>query len=159
MTEEAGKTETAEPVKTVEIIRGRMPVGVVALVRFGANKDKSTKELATLFGTTVGKIDDIKKNRNFAYVTGDYRMTEQDKADAIAWLKRHPSGTPTALVDEVESSPVATAEQAAAFDAVRTKARGQSPTTKDGQPANAGGGNRRKKSAEAKPASAEEVLA
>jgi hypothetical protein len=157
MTEEAGKTPEA-PKAPMEIIRGRMPVGVVALVRFGANKDKSTKELAVMFGTTVGKIDDIKKNRNFAYVTADYRPSEQDKADAIQWLKRHPGGSPQALVEEVETMPVATTEQAAAFEAVRSKARGQNFKKKDGTEANAGGGNRKGKSKGGE-ATAAEVLA
>ena len=59
------------------IIHGRMPVAVVAQIRFGNNKGDSTKELAAMYGTTVGKIDDIKKNRNFAYVGADFKPTQE----------------------------------------------------------------------------------
>lgn len=126
-----------------EIIRGRMPVAIVHLVRFGSMKDQPTKAKADAFGTTVGKVDDIVKNRNFAYVTADFRPTEQQKADGLAWLERHPNGKPEALVAELEAVEVATAEQAAAFEALRAANRGQSEKTKEGAPADAGGGNRR----------------
>lgn len=138
-------TPAAKPVNN-DIIHGRMPVAVVALARFGNTKDLATKEMANLFGTTVGKIDDIKKNRNFAYVTADYKPSQADKDAGLAWLKRHPkydaAGTDK-LVTELDAWPVASAEEQAAFEKVRTDARGQSPVTKEGETANAGGGNRR----------------
>ena len=87
-TEQATETKAAPR----EIIRGRMPVAIVALVRFGSMKGDAVKAKAEAFGTTIGKIDDIVKNRNFAYVTEDFRPTEQQKADGIEWLKRHPVG-------------------------------------------------------------------
>lgn len=129
------------------IINGRMPVAIVALLRFGSQKGESTKALADLAGTTVGKIDDIKKNRNFAYVTDAFKPTQEQKDAGLAWLKTHPyydaSGVDK-LVTELDSMDVATAEEAAAFEGVRVAARGQLATTKDGEPAAAGGGNRRK---------------
>lgn len=134
----------AEKAPPKEIIRGRMPVAVVALVRFGSMKDSATKAIADAFGTTVGKIDDIKKNRNFAYVTAEFKPTAQQKADGIAWLERHPTGA-QALIDELKALPEATDEEAAAFEAVRSASRGQSDKTKDGETADAGGGNRRGK--------------
>lgn len=134
----------AEKAPPKEIIRGRMPVAVVALVRFGSMKDGATKAIADAFGTTVGKIDDIKKNRNFAYVTAEFKPTAQQKADGIAWLERHPTGA-QALIDELKALPEATDEEAAAFEAVRSASRGQSDKTKDGKTADAGGGNRRGK--------------
>lgn len=146
--------EAAAPAPKREIIRGRMPVAVVAMVRFGSLKDSSTKEKAEAFGTTVGKIDDIVKNRNFAYVTADFVPTEQQKADAIAWLERHPEGAQD-LIDQVKAGPTATEEQAAAFEAARAAARGQSSTTKEGEPAAAGGGNRRGKGKKAADAPAD----
>lgn len=137
-----------EPTPKKEIIKGRMPVAVVALARFGNTKGESTKALATLFGTTVGKIDDIKKNRNFSYVTEAFKPTQEQKDSGIAWLKSHPyydeAGTDK-LVSELDSLPVATDEEAAAFEAVRVSVRGQSETTKDGEKADGGGGNRRPK--------------
>lgn len=152
---EATTEQAVEKPAPKEIIRGRMPVAVVALARFGSLKDAATKAAADAFGTTVGKIDDIRKNRNFAYVTADFKPTDAQKADAIAWLERHPTGA-QALIDELNAIPSATAEEAAAFEAVRSASRGQSDKTKDGETANAGGGNRRKsKKAKAEGESAE----
>lgn len=130
-----------------EIIRGRMPVAVVYLARYGNLKGEATKMLADKFGTTVGKVDDIKKGRNFAYVTEAFRPTAEQKTQALEWLKRHPAYDAQgvdALVNELEAIPEATAEEAAAFEAARAGARGQSPKTKTGETANAGGGNNRK---------------
>ena len=133
----------AEKAPPREIIRGRMPVAVVAMARFGSSKDLAVKAQAELFGTTVGKIDDIRKNRNFAYVTDAFRPTEAQKADAKAWLEKHPTGAAD-LIAELEAVPVASAEEAAAFEAARAANRGQSDKTKSGETADAGGGNRRK---------------
>lgn len=136
------------------IIQGRMPVAVVHLLRFGSMKSSSTKDSATKFGTTVGKVDDVKKSRNFAYVTEDTMFTQAQKDEGIEWLKRHPkydeAGTDS-LVTELDAYEVANEEQAAAFEAARVAARGQPTKTKDGEVANGGGGNRRgkKKKAEA----------
>lgn len=145
------ETTPAEKPAPREIIRGRMPVAVVALARFGSMKDQPTKAKAEAFGTTVGKIDDIAKNRNFAYVTESFRPTEQQKADGVAWLERHPTGA-QALIDELNAIEVATAEQAAEFEQIRAANRGQSSKTKDGEEAQAGGGNRRGKGKKAKDA-------
>lgn len=138
------QTETQEVKAPKEIIRGRMPVVVVYLARFGALASVATREAADAFGTTVGKIDDIRKNRNFAYVTADFVPTEQQKADGVEWLNRHPSGA-SDLVAELSSLSTASEEQAAAFEAARSAARGQSPKKADGEVADAGGGNRKGK--------------
>lgn len=146
--------DEVKEVKTpVEIIRGRMPVAIVYLARFGNSKDLATKAAADKFGTTVGKIDDIKKNRNFAYVTEAFRPTAEQKAQGIEWLKRHPNYDAQevdTLVNELEAIPEATADEAAAFEAARVAARGQNAKTKSGETADAGGGNNRKKSKKAK---------
>ncbi len=128
------------------IINGRMPVAIVALARFGNTKAEPTKVQADMFGTTVGKIDDIRKNRNFAYVTADFKPTADQKAAGVAWLKTHPyfdQANVDKLIVELDATPEANAEEAAAFEAVRVAARGQSPVTKEGEVADAGGGNRR----------------
>lgn len=128
------------------ITRGRMPIAVVAQVRFGDQKGESTKALADMFGTTVGKIDDIKKNRNFSYVTSSFKPTAAQKAEGIEWLKRHhkfAEGAVDKLILELEKMEEPTAEEAAAFAATKTAARGQEPKTKEGEVADAGGGNRR----------------
>ena len=144
------------------IINGRMPVAVVAQIRFGNNKGDSTKELAAMYGTTVGKIDDIKKNRNFAYVVEDTRFTQAQIDEGCEWLKRHPKydeAGADALVVELEGYTVATDEEAKAFEAARTAARGQPTKTKDGEVANGGGGNRRKSSKKKDAETAEEAPA
>lgn len=138
------QTETAPAAPPREIIRGRMPVAVVGLARFGSMKDGAVKAQAEAFGTTVGKIDDIRKNRNFAYVTADFKPTAQQKADGVAWLERHPTGA-QALIDELKALPEATPEEASAFEAARSASRGQSEKTKAGDNADGGGGNRRGK--------------
>lgn len=157
-----GQAQEQAKVPAREIIRGRMPVAVVYLVRHGEQSGKSTREKAEAFGTTVGKIDDIAKNRNFAYVTDSFRPTEQQKADAKAWLERHPTGADEILA-ELEALPVATAEEAQAFESARAANRGQSTKTADGQEADAGGGNRRKrnggKKAESSQPSGDELMA
>ena len=131
------------------IIQGRMPVAVVHLLRFGNSKGGATKELAVKFGTTVGKVDDVKKNRNFAYVVEETRFTQAQIDEGCEWLKRHPkydeSGV-DALVVELEGYAVASDDEAKAFETARTAARGQPTKTKDGEVANGGGGNRRKSS-------------
>lgn len=142
------------------IIQGRMPVAVVHLMRFGNNKGGATKELATKFGTTVGKVDDVKKSRNFAYVVEDTKFTQAQIDEGCEWLKRHPkydeSGA-DALVVELDGYTAGTAEETAAFEAARTAARGQPVKTKDGEVANGGGGNRRKSSKKQKESSEESM--
>ena len=152
MNETTENSVEAVPVKKVNtnIINGRMPVAVVAQVRFGNNKGDATKDLANMYGTTVGKIDDIKKNRNFAYVTADFRPTVAQKEEGIAWLQRHPkfgAGDCDMIITELETAPEADEATSAAFLAARVAARGQSVATKEGEVANGGGGNRRAKKA------------
>ena len=142
------------------IIQGRMPVAVVHLARFGNTKGNATKDLAVQFGTTVGKIDDIKKNRNFAYVVADTKFTEAQIAEGIEWLKRHPKHDEAQaddLVVELDGYARATEDEAKAFEAARTAARGQPTKTKEGEVANGGGGNRRGKKAKNEEAAAEPV--
>ena len=145
------------------IIQGRMPVAVVHLLRFGNSKGGATKDLAAKFGTTVGKVDDVKKNRNFAYVVEDTRFTQAQIDEGCEWLKRHPKydeAGADALVVELEGYTVATDEEAKAFEAARTAARGQPTKTKDGEVANGGGGNRRsRKSKKTEEAASEEAPA
>lgn len=152
------------------IIQGRMPVAVVYLLRFGENKNGTTKELATKFGTTVGKVDDVKKNRNFTYVVADTKFTDEQVTEGVEWLKRHPdydAQNVDSLVTELESYVRGTPEEVAAFAAARTAARGQPVKTKEGEIADAGGGNRREKKAKkpkaegevAQPATADALMA
>ena len=165
---DAPVTEKKPKVLIEGITRGRMPIAVVAMVRFGKQSGGKPGDLAALFGTTVGKITDIQKNSTFAYLTEDFRPTKAQKDEGIAWLQRHVNfskGAVDVLLTELEKTKVASAEEAAALEAVRVKARGQKATTKDGKAANAGGGNRKKAVAAKKPAepvdapSADDLLA
>ena len=145
------------------IIQGRMPVAVVHLLRFGNSKGGATKELAEKFGTTVGKVDDVKKNRNFAYVVEDTRFTDEQIAEGIEWLRRHPKyddKNVDDLVNELETYTRATPEESEAFAKARTEARGQPTKTKEGEVADGGGGNRRRgKKKKADEAASEEAPA
>jgi hypothetical protein len=152
----------AERGNNPNIIQGRMPVAVVHLARFGSNKGGATKDVAVKFGTTVGKVDDIKKSRNFAYVVEDTKFTQAQLDEGVEWLKRHPKYDEAGvdeLVVELESYTVATDEEAKAFEAARTAARGQPTKTKDGEVADGGGGNRRKSKKKAEVEGGEEAPA
>ena len=140
------------------IIQGRMPVAVVHLLRFGSNKNDATKALAEKFGTTVGKVDDVKKSRNFAYVTEGTKFIDEQIAEGIEWLKRHPAyddKNVDDLVNELESYTRGTPEEIEAFAKARTEARGQPTKTKEGEVADGGGGNRRKGKAKKEKVAAE----
>lgn len=139
-----------------DIIRGRMPIAVVAMVRFGDNKNLETKELADLFGTTVGKIADIKKGSTFGYLKDGFKPNALQKEEGVLWLQRHvgfKEGKVDKLISELEGAKEASPEEAASYEAARVAARGQKAVKKDGTPVtNAGGGNRSgAKKAEAKP--------
>lgn len=69
----------------VEIIRGRMPVAIVALIRFG-EEETSTSACAAKYRTTVGKVDDIRKGRNFGYVDSDFVPTQEQADAALAYI-------------------------------------------------------------------------
>lgn len=117
-------TTEAAPAKPAprEIIRGRMPVAIVYLVHYLTPHIESNGAKAKAFGTTIGKIADIMNVRNFGYVTEDFRPTEAQKAEGKAWLEKHPEGA-AELIELLEGLEVATAEQAAAFDALRASMR------------------------------------
>ena len=156
-----GAAPKKEKVLIPDIIRGRMPIAVVFAVRFGEQKDGKIADLAKLFGTTVGKITDIKKGNTFGYLGSAFIPTQVQKDEAISWLKRHVAyedGAVDVIINEVEAMDVATAEETAAFEATRIAHKGQTTTTKEGKPANAGGGNRMKASKVAKEEVAGEKL-
>ena len=143
-----------EAVKTKPaIIRGRIALAIVYLIRFVEAAEQGTKALAEKYGTTVGKIDDIRKNRNFAYVTEDVRFTEEQIKEAVNYISAHEDSDHAVVVtDMLNALPIATAEEAEAFANVKRKAGGQPRTDADGNVIASGGGNRqgkKKKEAEA----------
>ena len=148
-------TATQEVKKSHAIIRGRIPLVVVYLIRF-VDSAKTSKELAEKYATTVGKVDDIKKNRNFAYVTEDVRFTEDQKAEGEAYITQHEEAdTASLVIDQIRNLETATKEEAEAFASVKRKSGGQDRTDAEGKVIDAGGGNRQGKAKKAKEKAAE----
>lgn len=71
------------------IVRGRLPLIFVHAIRFDDVVSKmGTKDAAAKFGTSVGKVFDIHKNRNFSYIGADFKPTADDVAAARAWAEQ-----------------------------------------------------------------------
>lgn len=137
--------------KAPQIIRGRIALAIVYLIRFVESAETGTKALAEKYGTTVGKIDDIRKNRNFAYVTEDVRFTQEQINEGIAFIAQHEDSDHAVVVtDMLNALEIATPEQAEAFAGVKRKAGGQPRTDAEGNVIQAGGGNRQKSGKKAK---------
>ena len=131
--------------KAPQIIRGRIALAIVFLIRFVEPAEQGTKALAEKYGTTVGKIDDIRKNRNFAYVTADVKFTEDQIKEAVNYIAAHEDSDHAVVVtDMLNALPIATAEEAEAFASVKRKAGGQPRTDAEGNVIQSGGGNRQK---------------
>lgn len=145
-----------EAVKKPAIIRGRIALAIVYLIRFVESAEVGTKALAEKYGTTVGKIDDIRKNRNFAYVTEDVKFTQEQIQEGINYIAAHKDSDQAVVVtDMLNELPIATAEEAEAFAGVKRKAGAQPRTDADGNVIEAGGGNRQKPSKKKKDAAPE----
>lgn len=71
------------------IVRGRLPLIFVHAIRFDKVLNAmSNKDLAVKFATSVGKVFDIKKGRNFGYVTEGFKPTTEDVTTAEAWISQ-----------------------------------------------------------------------
>lgn len=124
----------AEPANFLAIVRGRFPLMLVHAVRFDEVLSKMTnKDVAAKLATSVGKVFDIRKNRNFAYLTKSWKPTASDVADAKAWAEQI-GGTNakgliaagdkalvTKIVESYEAAGLATAAEAEAFAASKPK--------------------------------------
>lgn len=145
-----------EKTKNESIISGRMPIAAVYAARFYFN-EIPTKDCAKLFGTTVGKIADIRKNSNFSYIDENTRFTADQKKAAMDWIKQHPNYD-EAGADEVyvfiESLPEATETDIENLNAARIAARGQKSENNSEPKARRG---RKAKTAEAIEATDEEI--
>lgn len=118
------------------IVRGRLPLLFVHAVRFdpviGAMGNKDT---ASKFGTSVGKIFDIKKGRNFAYITADYKPSADDLAAAENWIAQVGAGNAkgmtalgdkglmTQVLEQYKAGGLASAEDIAKLGAARIASR------------------------------------
>lgn len=73
----------------VEIIRGRMPAPVVLAIKT-EDEGQTDGALAAKYRTTNGKVSDIRKNRNFGYITKESYVPNQDDCDkTVAWAEEH----------------------------------------------------------------------
>lgn len=123
------------------IVRGRLPLVFVHAVRFdpviGAMGNKDT---ASKFATSVGKVFDIKKGRNFGYITSDYKPSAEDLAAAQAWIDQVGAGNTkgltavgdkdlmTKVLEQYKSGGLATAEDIAKLTAQRGSTRAAKAT-------------------------------
>lgn len=118
------------------IVRGRLPLIFVHAIRFDSVLNAmSNKDLATKFATSVGKVFDIKKGRNFGYVNAEFKPSAEDVAQAEAWIAQvggtNAKGLATVgdksvmqtTLDTYKAAGLATAEEVAAFSAARTATR------------------------------------
>lgn len=138
----AGEAASAEARKRaaasnfLPIVRGRLPLVFVHAVRFdpviGAMSNKDT---ASKFATSVGKVFDIKKGRNFAYVDASYKPSAEDLAAAQAWIDQIGAENAKGLsaigdkalmvkvLEQYKAGGLATAEDIAKLTALRGAAR------------------------------------
>lgn len=114
--------ETTEKKAKVEILRGRMPLALVAMIKREPS-DMTTSALAAKYRTTVGKIDDIRKGRNFGYVDASFCPTEDQAKSAAEWINKLDQEFLEELMSNLEQMGIATQEQADAFAAKRKAAR------------------------------------
>lgn len=135
-----GTTATGEPRKRapktnlLDIVRGRMPLACVAAVRFHVKPEVSNADVAKMFGTSVGKVFDIRKGRNFGYITETYKPSDEDLKAAEAWAKeaaKH-GGDEAAVMSAVDKLGKATPEEAKAQAEKITASRSKGPRQNQG---------------------------
>lgn len=142
VTQEQGEAIAAEARKRsaaanfLPIVRGRLPLLFVHAVRFDAVVNAmSNKDLATKLATSVGKVFDIKKGRNFAYILQTFKPSADDITVAKSWIEQvgntNAKGLNAAgdkafmqgVLDTYMSAGLATTEEVAAFTATRGATR------------------------------------
>ena len=113
-----------DPAKALDILNGRMPLPIVYAIRFQEDAGAKNSELAVKYGTSVGKVFDIRKGSNFGYITKDYLPSAEELAAARAHITTGTSargsdlktlgGNPEAIEAFLAAQTVATPEQVAA---------------------------------------------
>lgn len=149
-TEAPRKRAPKNPDNILNIINGRIPLPLAFLIRF--KEGRSTSDIAKAYGTSVGKVFDLKKMKNFGYITADYKASEEEMTAARRWLTdaktakgqtlREAGGDPDGIAKLLDTVPTATQEEVAKRNwnvRVVGQASGQAPTAPtapaDGQPA------------------------
>jgi hypothetical protein len=120
-TVEVREADATQVAPKVEIIRGRMPAAVVALIRY-KEEGVATAAIAAKYRTTVGKVDDIKKGRNFGYITDEFKPTPEQVADAKGYIEQLIGDNAVEVAGKLEALGVAE-DGGAAFEAARIAAR------------------------------------
>lgn len=118
------------------IVRGRLPLLFVHAIRFDKVLNAmGNKDLASAFATSVGKVFDIKKGRNFGYVNAEFKPSAEDIAAAESWIAQIGAQNAKGLsaqgnkqmlqntLDEYKARGLASAEEVAALSAARTASR------------------------------------
>ena len=104
MTEETKTAEAEEAtteVRRLDIINGRIPLPLVYMIRFEEG-DAKDSEVAAKYFTSTGKVSDIRKNRNFAYITEETKFSSADITAAKEWLRR-PSLQGNHIAEDVQA--------------------------------------------------------
>lgn len=119
---EKAKRAPKNPDNILDIINGRLPLALVYAIRF--KETGTTAERAKKYGTSVGKVFDIVKGRNFGYVDATYKPATDEVAAAKAWCEtgktakgkslKEAGGDPEGIMTLVTAMGVATAEEVAA---------------------------------------------
>ncbi len=113
-----------DPAKALDILNGRMPLPIVYAIRFQEDAGAKNSNLAKKYGTSVGKVFDIRKGSNFSYITKDYKPSAEELAAARAHITTGTStkgsdlktlgGDPEAIEAFLAAQTVATPEEVAA---------------------------------------------
>jgi hypothetical protein len=146
------KRAPKNPDNKLNIINGRLPLALVHMIRFHADvTPMSTADKAKMFGTSVGKVFDIVKGRNFGYIDATYKPSAEEAAAAKAWCETgktakgqslgEAGGNPTKILEILGTMGVATAEEVAKRNwnirqvGASTAAGGEAPTVGSTAPA------------------------
>ena len=162
-----GVIKTRAPASNfLNIVRGRLPLLFVHAVRFDEVLAKmGNKDLASKLATSIGKVFDIRKGRNFSYIGKDYKPSTDDIAAAKAWIeavgKENAKGLTaqgdvkvmTDLVAQYEARGLATAQDVAQLSEARSANRAPRQPKAAATPAATG-----ETTAEAPKGAAEELL-
>lgn len=112
------------PENILDIINGRLPLPLVYMIRFDKLGAMTTADAAKAFGTSNGKVFDIKKGRNFGYIDASYKPSAEEVTAAKAWCETgktakgkslaEAGGKPTEILAALGAMGTATAEEVAA---------------------------------------------
>lgn len=119
VTADATKSEKKPKAPKIDIIRGRMPLVLVFSIKF--LEDGTTSEIAAKYRTTVGKVDDIKKEANFGYVKETFKPTMDMIKAAVPRCKELDAGKE--ILKAIQDIGIATSEDTIAFDAIKAALR------------------------------------